>query len=152
MRGGTRQRLFSQSFSFALKLKLAAELFESPLTDAISVLIAELLRQGFPSGRRDVSTARQEACTASLRRADEIFDGISRDRLQMELVCTGPDFQRYGAASKLVRWGMNKAITEEAKIISVAASPCGQILYQKHKFNVLIDTINWPSCLPPVGV
>ncbi|KAI9778686.1 MAG: hypothetical protein M1839_007917 [Geoglossum umbratile] len=104
---------------------------------AISVLSTEQLLREFPSGRRDVSAARQKACTASLQLADESFDDISRDRLQLELICTDPDFQHHGAASKLVQWGLNKAITEEAKIVSVAASLHGQPLYKKLEFSVI---------------
>ncbi|KAI9869034.1 MAG: hypothetical protein M1813_002857 [Trichoglossum hirsutum] len=89
------------------------------------------------AGRIFVVLYCQEACTASLQHANTIFDDISQDRLQMELVCTDPDFQRHGAASKLVQWGMNRAIAEKVNIISVAASSCGQILYQKHKFSVI---------------
>ncbi|KAI9779309.1 MAG: hypothetical protein M1839_007417 [Geoglossum umbratile] len=104
---------------------------------AISVLSAEQLLREFPGSRRDVSTARQEACSASLLRADETFDNISRDRLQLEFLCTDPDFQRRGAGLKLVQWGVDKAITEEAKVISVTASLQGQTLYREHKFIIV---------------
>jgi hypothetical protein len=62
--------LDSQFFSFALRAALP----------------------GFLGGRRDVSTAHQGVYTASLQHADKIFGDVSQDCLQMETVCTDPDF------------------------------------------------------------
>ncbi|KAI9773384.1 MAG: hypothetical protein M1840_007599 [Geoglossum simile] len=106
------------------------------IDDIISPIITE-----WSGSRRDVSTARQEACIASLQYTDDTFDVISQDRLQIELICTDPNFQRCGAASKLVQWGKDKATMERAKAVSVAASSLGQILYRKHSFSI----IKWHS-------
>ncbi|KAH0553341.1 hypothetical protein GP486_006569 [Trichoglossum hirsutum] len=105
---------------------------------AKSVLDKERLELDFPGGRRDAPFGRKEACEKSLEEADRDFSTfLSSDRLQMELVCTYPCFQRRGAASTLVQWGVRKAIQEEVKFITAAASPCGLGLYKKNGFRYL---------------
>jgi hypothetical protein len=48
----------------------------------------------------------------------------------MELICTYPCYQRRGAASQLVQWGLKRAIKDELKFVTAAASFCGEQLYQ----------------------
>ena len=56
-------------------------------------------RQKSLNRRRNVSETREEACAASLRNADETFNSISPDRLQLELICTDPKFHKNRAVS-----------------------------------------------------
>ncbi|KAI9782841.1 MAG: hypothetical protein M1839_004592 [Geoglossum umbratile] len=105
---------------------------------ALSVVNNVCFRRDFPNPRRDAHPKRYAACTASLEQTDKDFSAsLSPDRLQMELVCTYPCYQRRGAASQLVQWGLERAHEEKLKFASAAASICGERLYQKNGFGYL---------------
>ncbi|KAI9765910.1 MAG: hypothetical protein M1840_007051 [Geoglossum simile] len=111
---------------------------ECGVNHSLSVINDVHLKHDFPGLRRDTTPERFNACKASLQQTDDDFSAIlSPDRLQMELICTYPCYQRRGAASQLVQWGLQRAIEDELRFVTAAASFCGKGLYQKNGFRYL---------------
>ena len=58
----------------------------------------------------------------------------------LTIICTHPDYQRQGAATAMVRWGIQRA--EELGIpLYLDASPAGRPVYERLGFHYLQDLV-----------
>lgn len=87
------------------------------------------------SDRRDASTPRMKAFRASVgANKKKTFDSTyGEQQLNLMVLATRPDYQRRGAGSALVQWGMKKA-KEEGLTVTLFSSPQGHGLYSKLGF------------------
>ncbi|CAH0037033.1 unnamed protein product [Clonostachys rhizophaga] len=85
--------------------------------------------------RRDWNPRHVEAFPRAVRAAsDEKFDSrYGEKQVHLQILGTHPDYQRRGAASTLLRYGIQQA-REEKLPITLLASPMGQPLYATFGF------------------
>jgi ribosomal protein S18 acetylase RimI-like enzyme len=106
--------------------------------DMMSSLLVGLRRPPIRQGRRDGDCRRMQAWTDTTSASKKLlFDSqFGTSHFQLQLLATSPQFQRQGAGSQLVRWGMQLA--EYLNVaISVFASPMGEQLYLRLGFRRL---------------
>jgi hypothetical protein len=83
--------------------------------------------------RRDADFARLEALDAMVVDVEESFWEDLPERWLLELMVTDVNFRRRGAATALLKWGMEQA-DEEGLVCKVEASPLGRLLYKSQGF------------------
>ncbi|KAJ8121014.1 hypothetical protein O1611_g10213 [Lasiodiplodia mahajangana] len=88
--------------------------------------------------RRDADPARMVEFRNQIGQAKKNwFDQVYGDKqLNLMILATHPDYRRLGAAAKLVKWGQDKAKTEQATV-TLFSSPMGYPLYSKVGFTVV---------------
>ncbi|KAJ8127297.1 hypothetical protein O1611_g6341 [Lasiodiplodia mahajangana] len=93
------------------------------------------IQNGKPIDRRDASLVRIEAHRADLSvNKKRLFDDRYGDRqLYLKMLACHPDYQRLGAGTQLVEWGISKARAERLTI-TLFASPMGANLYRRLHF------------------
>ncbi|KAI0105091.1 acyl-CoA N-acyltransferase [Nemania sp. FL0031] len=86
--------------------------------------------------RRDVNLARKQAFRANiLANKKRLFDEPYHDQqLYLGTLMCHPDYQRRGAGTRLVEWGITKARAEDL-IVTLFASPWGYSLYRRLGFD-----------------
>ncbi|KAL2009025.1 hypothetical protein VTN00DRAFT_7219 [Thermoascus crustaceus] len=88
--------------------------------------------------RRDANPARMKAFRDSTTRAKkELFNSRFGDRqLNLVMLATLPEYQRRGAGTMLLQWGIDKA-DAEGLAITLFAGPSAQHLYSRSGFEVV---------------
>ncbi|KAI9765909.1 MAG: hypothetical protein M1840_007050 [Geoglossum simile] len=90
--------------------------------------------------RPDAPPARLSACDATLSAVTQQFDVGWPSRFQLELICTHRDYQRRGAGSTILQWGLHEA-GRDGVPATVAASPMGEKLYVKYGFEYIREWV-----------
>lgn len=57
-------------------------------------------------------------------------------QINLSVLAVLPEFRRHGVGTMMVNWGINVA-AEKGWPVTVCASPLGQLLYARLKFNVI---------------
>ena len=92
-------------------------------------------RHGPFEGRLDADPARARAYIAATAQAANMYHDLmyGEHQIRLKLLATRPEYQRQGAASKLLDWGMCLS-REKLKVLTVLAGPMGRKLYTKTCF------------------
>ncbi|CZS90786.1 uncharacterized protein RCO7_06722 [Rhynchosporium graminicola] len=96
----------------------------------------EVWSHGRKYRRRDADFARLLALDKMGKAIEEQFWKDMPERWVLELMVTHVDFRRRGAATELLKWGLNEADREKAPC-KVEASPMGKLLYAANGFHDL---------------
>ncbi|MCJ1246219.1 hypothetical protein MMC30_003425 [Trapelia coarctata] len=85
--------------------------------------------------RLDANPARVKAYISAIAEAENMYHNMpyGENQIRLKLLATHPDYQRQGAASKLLNWGMCLAVAN-FKYLTVLAGPMGKKLYTKTCF------------------
>ncbi|KAJ8131661.1 hypothetical protein O1611_g1965 [Lasiodiplodia mahajangana] len=81
------------------------------------------------STRRDCNPAHHRAFQDTARQAKQLLLGYGDDQIHLQILATHPDHWRYGYGTMLCEWGLQVA-SEEALVVSLAASKTGKYLYE----------------------
>ena len=110
-------------------------LFEQYIPHSPLICMAAMKPPADYSERRDASAPRMNAFRASIGVNKKMtFDAVyGEQQLNLMVLATRPDYQRRGAGSALVKWGMKKA-KDEGLTVTLFSSPQGYGLYKKLGF------------------
>jgi GNAT superfamily N-acetyltransferase len=87
------------------------------------------------SARRDANTARINAFVSGIIQSSQVHfnSAYGKNQLSLILLGTRPEYQKLGAGTALVEWGMQKA-REQGLAITLFSSPQGMGLYRRLGF------------------
>ena len=87
------------------------------------------------SARRDANAARMKAFRSVIgQKKKALFDSVyGENQLNLMVLATRPEYQRFGIGSALVEWGKQRA-REQGLTVTLFSSPQGLGLYQKQGF------------------
>lgn len=85
--------------------------------------------------RLDADPMRVQVFDAATTKAENMYHNLpyGEQQIRLKILATHPDYQRQGAASKMLFWGMCLA-REQLKFLTLLAGPMGKKLYTKSCF------------------